>query len=82
VQAAAVATYIGISLLCFFTPWGPRVFWTIVLPLLIVSIVLMGFNTWRRICPLEVLGSFGVRLKPKGKRVTVDGNRGVVTVET
>jgi hypothetical protein len=39
------------------------------LPLLILSIVLMGFNTWRRICPLAFWGTFGVRFRPKKTKV-------------
>ncbi len=40
----------------------PRVFWTMLLPLLPVSIVLMGFPNWRRICPLAFFGELGRKL--------------------
>jgi CRP-like cAMP-binding protein len=65
IRGILVAGYIGIVVVCFTTTLGPRIFWTMALPLLIICIVLMGFNTWRRICPLAFWGTFGVRLKPK-----------------
>ena len=40
----------------------PRVFWTMLLPLLPVSIVIMGFPNWRRICPLAFFGDLGRKL--------------------
>lgn len=66
VRALLVAVYVAIIVVCFTTGVGPRIFWTIALPALIMSIVLMGYNTWRRICPLAFWGSFGVRIK-RGK---------------
>ncbi|HUF88441.1 MAG TPA: cyclic nucleotide-binding domain-containing protein [Gemmatimonadota bacterium] len=40
----------------------PRYFWTMLLPLLPVSIVLMGFPRWRQICPLAFFGELGRKL--------------------
>jgi hypothetical protein len=40
----------------------PRLFWTMLLPLLPMSIVLMGFPSWRRICPLAFIGELGRKL--------------------
>ena len=45
----------------------PRVFWTMLLPLLILAIVLMGFPTWRRVCPLAFFGEAG-RVLDRGVR--------------
>jgi hypothetical protein len=74
-----VISYGTITLICFTTSMGPRIFWTMALPLLILSVVLMGFNTWRRICPLAYWGTFGVRFRTKIKKGTprsrMDGTR-------
>jgi hypothetical protein len=43
----------------------PRLFWTMLLPLLPISIVVMGFPNWRRICPLAFFGELG-RLLNRG----------------
>ena len=69
IRGALIVGYVGLVVVCFVTPWGPRLFWTIGLPLLPVSIVLMGFYAWRRICPLAFWGTLGLRLKPKGQKV-------------
>ena len=68
-RGVLIAAYLAIIIVCFTTNLGPRIFWTMALPLLIVCIVLMGYNTWRRICPLAFWGTFGVRLKPKNQRL-------------
>ena len=34
-------------------PMGSRIFWTILLPLLPLILMLFGHETWRRICPLS-----------------------------
>src|SRR5664279_94851 len=69
VQSLLALGYLCIVAVCFLTPIGPRLFWTILLPLLPISIVIMGFYAWRRICPLAYWGAIGVRLKPKGSTV-------------
>jgi hypothetical protein len=46
----------------------PRIFWTVLLPLLPIGIVLMGFSRWRRICPLAAIGELGRRLNPGNRR--------------
>jgi cyclic nucleotide-binding protein/HEAT repeat protein/4Fe-4S binding protein len=61
--------YVTIIVICFTTNIGPRIFWTMALPLLIMMIVLIGFNTWRRICPLAYWGTFGVRFRLKKAKV-------------
>ena len=68
-RGALVILYLAIIILCFTTSLGPRIFWTMALPLLIMCIVLMGYNTWRRICPLAFWGTFGVRFRPKKAKV-------------
>lgn len=62
VRAILVAGYSGVVLLGLVTDVQPRIFWTMLLPLLPVSIVLMGFSRWRRICPLAFFGEIGRKL--------------------
>lgn len=62
VRGALVAGYIGVIVLGLTTDSLPRIFWTMLLPLLPVSIVLMGFPRWRQICPLAFLGETGRKL--------------------
>jgi hypothetical protein len=54
-----VSGYLGLVVAGFLFDWQPRVFWTMLLPLLPLSIVLMGFPIWRRICPLAYFGEIG-----------------------
>ncbi len=46
----------------FLVPWQPRLFWTVLLPLLILFIVIGGFHPWRSICPLAAFGEIGRKL--------------------
>jgi hypothetical protein len=50
------AAFVGLGLVSAATP---RVFWTILLPLLPLSVVVMGFHPWRQICPLAWFGEVG-----------------------
>ena len=59
VRAALVVGYLAFVGLGFTWTWQPRVFWTMLLPLVPVGIVLMGFATWRDICPLAAFGDVG-----------------------
>ncbi len=36
-------------------PMGARIFWTMILPLIPLSLMLFGHQTWRRVCPLSQL---------------------------
>ncbi len=51
--------YVGFVIAGFLTPLQPRVFWTMLLPIVPLAIVLMGFSNWRRICPLALFGEAG-----------------------
>jgi hypothetical protein len=59
ILVAGYLVFAGFGLL---SPEQPRVFWTVLLPLVPVAIVVMGFSTWRRICPLAAFGDAGRRL--------------------
>ena len=62
VRATLVAGYLAVIVAGLTTPLAPRVFWTMLLPLLPLSIVLMGFPNWRRVCPLAFFGELGTRM--------------------
>ena len=57
-----VAGYLGFVGLGLVSDVQPRIFWTMLLPLVPVGIVVMGFHAWRRICPLAFFGELGRRL--------------------
>lgn len=62
------AGYLTLIVLGVLTTWQPRLFWTVVLPLLPLAIVLMGFPYWRRICPLAFFGEAGRKLDRGAQR--------------
>ena len=39
-------------------PMGARIFWGMVLPLVILTLLILGHEAWRRICPLSFLSQF------------------------
>ncbi|HSD29861.1 MAG TPA: cyclic nucleotide-binding domain-containing protein [Vicinamibacteria bacterium] len=57
-----VAGYLAVVGFGLVSDSQPRVFWTVLLPLLPVGIVLMGFHGWRSVCPLAFFGEVGRRL--------------------
>ncbi|MBW4657857.1 MAG: hypothetical protein KME15_04230 [Drouetiella hepatica Uher 2000/2452] len=52
-------------------PLGARIFWGMVLPLSIITLLVFGHEAWRRICPLSFLSQIPRALGRQGKR-TVD----------
>jgi CRP-like cAMP-binding protein len=62
VRHLLVAGYVGFVALGFVSSLQPRLFWTVLLPLVPMGIVLTGFHLWRRICPLAFFGDLGRRL--------------------
>jgi CRP-like cAMP-binding protein len=67
-RAVLVAGYAGVVALGLLSERQPRVFWTMLLPLLPVGIVLIGFHTWRNVCPLAFFGDLSRRLKRSRQR--------------
>ena len=68
VQYVLAIGYLGFIVFGLVSPLMPRVFWTMLLPLVVVAIVLMGFPSWRRICPLAFFGEAG-RVLDRGVRL-------------
>ena len=64
-RAVLVVGYVAAIAIGLTTDVLPRLFWTMLLPLLPISIVVMGFPNWRRICPLAFFGELG-RLLNRG----------------
>jgi hypothetical protein len=62
VRDVLVVGYVGFVALGFVSAVQPRLFWTVLLPLIPVAVVLMGFHVWRKICPLAFFGELGRRL--------------------
>jgi HEAT repeat protein len=74
VQIAFLAMYFAIVLVGFTTDFtkniyfrGPRLFWTMGLPLLPFFMVVFGYYIWRRLCPLSMFAKLGA-LVPKKKQ--------------
>jgi hypothetical protein len=61
-RGVLVVGYIALIVLGLTTRVQPRIFWTMLLPLLPISIVLMGYYNWRRVCPLAFFGELGRKL--------------------
>jgi len=63
-----VGGYLAFVAAGFLVPWQPRIFWTVLLPLLVMLIVLAGFYPWRAICPLAAFGEIGRNLRRRSQR--------------
>ena len=63
VQITFVIGYLALCALgCAGLAWLPRAFWTVLMPLVPLGIVLGGFHTWRRVCPIAAIAALGERL--------------------
>jgi len=72
VRALLIIGYVAFVAFGLTATWQPRVFWTMLLPLVPVGIVLMGFATWREVCPLAAFGDLG-RWLNRGEQRRVPG---------
>ncbi|MEM9068217.1 MAG: hypothetical protein AAGE52_06910 [Myxococcota bacterium] len=50
-------------------PWTPRVFWTVIMPLVPIGFVLLGFHAWRKVCPIATVGTFGAKFYRGRRRI-------------
>ena len=63
VQVTFVIVYLALLVLgCVGAPWLPRAFWTVLMPIVPIGIVLGGFHAWRRLCPIASIAALGARL--------------------
>lgn len=69
VQAIALFVLLSLIPITFFIPSGTALVWTILIPLIPLMIVLVGYNRWRKLCPLAWVASVGQYLQwiPKRK---------------
>lgn len=66
----ALAIFVGLLPLTFVTEAGPRFVWTVAIALLPLSIVLLGYHRWRRLCPLAFISMLGNRITSR-KRLRI-----------
>ncbi|MBX3249186.1 MAG: 4Fe-4S binding protein [Myxococcales bacterium] len=66
---ALAAGYLALLSVALFVPLAPRVFWTIIMPSVPLFIVVVGFHSWRRVCPIATIGTLGLRLHARGRRL-------------
>jgi CRP-like cAMP-binding protein len=65
----ALAVFLALPVFAWIAPqWAGRIFWTIVLPILPLLIVLAGYHRWRRICPLAWFAHLSAKLGRPGER--------------
>jgi hypothetical protein len=65
VRAALLVGYAAMIVAALTSPLAPRVFWTVLMPAIPLSILLMGFHRWRRACPVAAVGELGARIAPR-----------------
>ncbi|MCB9634754.1 MAG: hypothetical protein H6721_21725 [Sandaracinus sp.] len=62
IRVVSLLGYLGVIAAAFVAPVTPRVFWTVIMPLVPLAFVVAGFHVWRRTCPIATVGSLGARL--------------------
>jgi len=62
VYVAAIIVFVGLVPLALLLPDGPRLVWTLVIASIPFFIVLVGYHTWRDICPLAFFTKLGQRI--------------------
>ena len=58
-QAIALFVLLGFIPASFFLPNGTALIWTVVIPLVPLTIVIIGYNRWRQLCPLAWVAAVG-----------------------
>ena len=59
VQAIALFVLLGLIPASFFLPNGAALIWTIAIPVVPLLIVVVGYNRWRKLCPLAWIAAVG-----------------------
>lgn len=70
-RGAFVAGYALAILLLAAWRFGPRAFWTGLLPLVPIGIVVAGYHSWRHVCPLAFFTRLGGMVPRKSQRPRV-----------
>ena len=65
----ALTVFLALPVCAFLVPnWAGRIFWTVLLPIAPLLIVIAGYHRWRRICPLAWFANLPTRLGHPGER--------------
>jgi Cyclic nucleotide-binding domain len=65
----ALAVFLAYPFFAWLAPhWAGRIFWTIALPLIPLTIVIAGYHRWRRSCPLAWFAQLPAKLGWPGER--------------
>ncbi len=67
-QALALFVLLSFLPISFFLPSGTALVWTVLIPILPLFIVMVGYNRWRKICPLAWIAALGQFLQWLPKR--------------
>jgi 4Fe-4S binding domain len=62
-------------------PMGARIFWSMIIPLVIVTLFVFGHDVWRRICPLSFMSQIPRALGWRRRRRVVNPLTGSVSKE-
>jgi hypothetical protein len=62
-------------------PMGARIFWSMVIPLVIATLLIFGHDTWRRICPLSFMSQIPRALGWRRQKRVLNQATGKVTKE-
>lgn len=62
-------------------PMGSRIFWATIVPLAIIILLVLGHETWRRICPLSFLSQIPRALGIQRKQKTVNPRTGAISYQ-
>jgi hypothetical protein len=68
IRRSFIAGYSLVVALALVEPSVPRIFWTVIMPLVPLVVVMGGFATWRRLCPIASLAALGATLR-RGRRL-------------
>ena len=51
-QVITIVVFLGLVFLLFITPYATSLIWTFAIPLIPISLLIIGYSRWRKICPL------------------------------
>ncbi|MGI0479893.1 cyclic nucleotide-binding domain-containing protein [Geminocystis sp. CENA526] len=62
-------------------PMGARLFWATIVPVAIIVLLVLGHETWRRVCPLSFLSQIPRALGIQRKQKTVNPRTGAISYQ-